>query len=1372
MLQWLLYRLAVSSKLLFTTLLLASLLGGCSSSDDDDDDDNIIAQVAGPSGTGMLGIIRNAVVTVTGIDGVNTVLGTGTTDTNGQYGPIMIPETYTGPLRITLSPAADGSSTFICDFQAGCPLPSGGQVSFGEEVPFDLSLEAVAPTQNTSIVNITPFTHSATMRVDQLGTLSAANVNQANQEMANLLGRLLASTNALGDDLVPVIVPRDFFALPVIDLVNILNVSGDSDQALGLQITLLNASLIGLIDNTRNLSSIADVVNSLAASFADDGSIEDNEAVSEIDAGAARQDVIRLVDILAAAASQVTGLINNAGAIVAAINIQLQGGAISLDIIANQFSNNTEIISRGTGNNPNVLGFSITLTGDFVVPPVTTNSQLSAQLSVNTRSGRAFASIGDSDLVIESAALRFSEAGLNGETILDLAASRSNANRFVLPPASFLSDSDIAALLQGRIYLQVVASTPADSSSDGSTDDLITLRGQVLPANIQVIREILAGEQEVPPVVTDSSAIGYATINTDTQSILSNVRTIGFIASVVHIHQGDAGLEGAVVIDMEQDANQPELWLSPESANPVSDEFFAALLSAGTYFNAHSEANPGGEVRAQLTPANFMVIRNVLDGEQEVPPVVTASSAIGNLTINLDTQEARGNVRTVDFIATMVHVHQGDAGVEGAIVIDFEQDQVEPELWFLPEASSPVNDEVFAAFLNGGTYFNAHSEANPGGEVRAQITAENILVIRNILDGEQEVPPVVTASSGIGNLTINTATNEVRGNVRTVDFIATMVHVHQGDAGVEGAIIVDFEQDLNEPELWLFPDADSPVSDERLTAILNGGTYFNAHSEANPGGEVRAQITADNIVVIREVLDGEQEVPPVITASSAIGNLTINTDTREIRGNLRTIDFISTMVHIHEGDAGVEGAIIIDFEQDQVEPELWFLPAAASPVSAERLDTILSGGTYFNAHSAANPGGEVRAQITPANVIVVRNVLDGEQEVPPVMTSSSGIGNLTINLDTREIRGNLRTIDFIATMVHIHQGDAGVEGAIIIDFDQDQAEPELWFLPTAASPLSQERLEAILAGGTYFNAHSAANPGGEVRAQITPPGIVIIREVLDGEQEVPPVMTMSSGIGNLTVNINTGDVRGNVRTIDFIATMVHIHQGDAGLEGAIVIDLDQDMMEPELWLVPAASSPVSDELLEAIVNGGTYFNAHSAANPGGEVRAQITPANVIVIREVLDGVQEVPPVMTMNSGIGNVTINGFTREIRGNVRTIGFIATAVHIHEGPAGEEGAIIIDFEQEAMEPELWTLPASASPVSMERLMTILNEGTYFNAHSAANPGGEVRGQLIADETVSMQPLTEGSIPLSAGSGSAASNDSGSSSGHHAGHHGMHGS
>jgi hypothetical protein len=122
-----------------------------------------------------------------------------------------------------------------------------------------------------------------------------------------------------------------------------------------------------------------------------------------------------------------------------------------------------------------------------------------------------------------------------------------------------------------------------------------------------------------------------------------------------------------------------------------------------------------------------------LSGQEEVPP--TNSQATGAAEFELIGEDSMGYSLDATNIeaATAAHIHSGFLGENGPIVVTlFRSDSPTNEVSQTgsitadklegPMAGNQLSD-LIAAMRNGETYVNIHTEENPDGEIRGQITA-------------------------------------------------------------------------------------------------------------------------------------------------------------------------------------------------------------------------------------------------------------------------------------------------------------------------------------------------------------------------------------------------------------------------------------------------------------------------------------------------------------------------------------------------------------------------------------------------------------------------------------------------------------------------
>jgi hypothetical protein len=105
---------------------------------------------------------------------------------------------------------------------------------------------------------------------------------------------------------------------------------------------------------------------------------------------------------------------------------------------------------------------------------------------------------------------------------------------------------------------------------------------------------------------------------------------------------------------------------------------------------------------------------------------------------------------------------------------------------------------------------------------------------------ENQNPPTESNGSGTALVTLNQGRSEVCWDISVSDLTTPVIlaHIHQGAAGTNGAIVVDFMEPVNGLNGCVHADA------ALIKAIRQdpAGYYVNVHTTMFPAGEVRGQL--------------------------------------------------------------------------------------------------------------------------------------------------------------------------------------------------------------------------------------------------------------------------------------------------------------------------------------------------------------------------------------------------------------------------------------------------------------------------------------------------------------------------------------------------
>ena len=113
----------------------------------------------------------------------------------------------------------------------------------------------------------------------------------------------------------------------------------------------------------------------------------------------------------------------------------------------------------------------------------------------------------------------------------------------------------------------------------------------------------------------------------------------------------------------------------------------------------------------------------------------------------------------------------------------------------------------------------------------------------------------------------------------------------------------------------------------------------------------------------------------------------------------------------------------------------------------------------------------------------MKATLDGKSEVPPNTSAATGKADLDYDPASKKLRWTLTYsgLSGPATAAHFHgPAEAGKNAGVAVAIPNATSSPV-----EGSATLTDAQAADLVAGRYYINIHTAANPGGEIRGQVT-----------------------------------------------------------------------------------------------------------------------------------------------------------------------------------------------------------------------------------------------------------------------------------------------
>jgi hypothetical protein len=119
----------------------------------------------------------------------------------------------------------------------------------------------------------------------------------------------------------------------------------------------------------------------------------------------------------------------------------------------------------------------------------------------------------------------------------------------------------------------------------------------------------------------------------------------------------------------------------------------------------------------------------------------------------------------------------------------------------------------------------------------------------------------------------------------------------------------------------------------------------------------------------------------------------------------------------------------------------------------------------------------------PASADKMKATLDGKAQVPPNTSAAKGTADIDYDPASKKLSWKLSYsgLSGPATAAHFHgPAEAGKNAGVAVAIPNAASSPV-----EGSATLTDAQAADLMAGKYYVNIHTAANPGGEIRGQVT-----------------------------------------------------------------------------------------------------------------------------------------------------------------------------------------------------------------------------------------------------------------------------------------------
>ncbi|MEX0681551.1 MAG: CHRD domain-containing protein [Balneolales bacterium] len=889
------------------------------------------------------------------------------------------------------------------------------------------------------------------------------------------------------------------------------------------------------------------------------------------------------------------------------------------------------------------------------------------------------------------------------------------------------------------------------------------IRGQLMPESDAYFRANLSGTTVMPSRLSQANGAIIGELDGDTLTVTGSFQDLSDDLTNQHIHLEIAGRSGGVAFPLAVDVgedNRSGVFSPGDNSFTLDPGQKDALLERRYYVNVHSAAYPGGEIRGQIVPQVTSTMVAKLSGGAVTAGVMSDGSGSIIAELNEDTLVVTGSFSGLGSDYTNSHLHLSIPGRNGGVSVGLVP-TIDPEdgtqgIYEAEDNTFVLDEDQITQLLTRNLYINVHSADNPGGEIRGQLLGESYAFFTSRFGGINVVDPV--ESSGTGGVEIEFKGNRLVmvGAYDNLSSAATNAHFHIGAPDEGGGVILGVNRTPGDPATsGTFQLEDNHfmagIDEDFVGHLFNETLYLNIHTENYPGGEIRGQVlAAPNAWPEASELEMPEDDAYVVIEGDTSQTLDFSwTEAVDPDGN--------TVVYLWQMASDDQFSDLIMNSNEGTETSMSPSYADVDEFLAEQ--GVDPGETLTLYHRILTSDGNLQQAGASRSFTLERGFvtgidhpgdgvykarLSGSHEVPPVTTTGTGEITATLDGTTLTVEGSVANLSApVATEIgggaHIHMALPGRNGGVVfpltIDLDPDELSGTINAVDNEFE-LNTDQWEALGSRMLYVNVHTDNFTGGEIRGQLMPESDAYFRANLSGTTVMPSRLSQANGaiIGELDGDTLT--VTGSFQDLSDDLTNQHIHLEIAGRSGGVAFPLAVDVGEDNRSGVfsPGDNSFTLDPgQKDALLERRYYVNVHSAAYPGGEIRGQIVPQVTSTMVAKLSGGAVTAGVMSDGSGSIIAELNEDTLVVTGSFSGLGSDYTNSHLHLSIPGRNGGVSVGLVP-TIDPEdgtqgIYEAEDNTFVLDEDQITQLLTRNLYINVHSADNPGGEIRGQLLGE-------------------------------------------